>query len=138
MAQLFEFIGNHLLLCGSFAVLLVMAILHESRKGGRSVTPQEAVNMINREDAIILDVRDKKEFREGHILDAINIPLAQLAKRHTELSKHKSKPIIVTCKMGQHSASAGKTLIDAGYEVVLRMTGGMAEWQNSSMPVAKK
>lgn len=137
MEQLFEFIGNHYLLTGIFVVLLALFVRNEVQRGGRSVTAQQLVDLINREGALVLDVRDKNEFGEGHIIDALNIPHAAVAGRIGELEKHKVKPVVVACKMGQHSGAVGTILRKAGFENVSRLRGGIAEWRNQNLPVVK-
>ena len=137
MAQLFEFIGNHPLLVGAFAALLGLFIANEMRRGGRSVTAQQLVNMVNNENAVVVDVRDSKEFEAGHIVDAINIPHTALESRMSEINKYKDKPLVLTCKMGQHSGAAGTVLRKAGFEQVARLTGGILEWRNQNLPVVK-
>ena len=137
MAQLFEFIGNHPLLVGTFAALLGLFISNEMRRGGRSVTAQQLVNMVNNDNAVVVDVRDSKEFEAGHIVGAINIPHTALESRMNEISKYKDKPLVLTCKMGQHSGAAGTVLRKAGFEQVARLTGGVLEWRNQNLPVVK-
>ena len=137
MAQLFEFIGNHPLLVGTFAALLGLFIANEMRRGGRSVTAQQLVNLVNNENAVVVDVRDSKEFEAGHIVDAINIPHTALESRMNEIDKFKDKPLVLTCKMGQHSGAAGTALRKAGFEQVARLTGGILEWRNQILPVVK-
>ncbi len=137
MDQVFEFAVNNALLVGAFAVILALFIRNEMQRGGRSVSAQQLVDMVNRESAVVLDVRDKKEFDTGHIVDAINIPFSVLDSRVDELKKHQDKPIIVACKMGQTSGSAGTLLRKHGFENVSRLTGGVSEWRNQSLPVVK-
>lgn len=137
MDQVFEFIGNHPILVAAFVILLVLFIRNETRRGGRSVTAQQLVDLVNRENALVLDVRDKKEFDAGHIVDALNIPFAALDSRMNELRKHRERPIVVACKMGQHSGTAGSILRKHGFEKVSRLTGGVTEWRNQSLPVVK-
>ena len=137
MAQLFEFIGNHPLLVGTFAALLGLFVANEMRRGGRSITAQQLVNLVNNKDALVVDVRDSKEFEAGHIVDAINIPHTALESRLSELNKYKDKPVVLTCKMGQHSGSAGTILRKAGFLEVARLTGGILEWRNQNLPVVK-
>lgn len=138
MAQVIEFIGNHLLLSGMWVVSLAAIIFYHQRTGSKSVSPQQAVMLINRSDGIVVDVREKKEFESGHIVDANNIPLAKLKQRVTELKKHLEKPVIVVCKMGQQSGEAAKILTDEGHTQVVKMTGGLAEWKSQSMPLVVK
>ncbi len=137
MEQLFEFIGNHYILTGIFVVLIGLFARNELQRGGRSVSAQQLVDLINRQGAVVLDVRDKKEFGEGHIVDAMNIPHAAIASRIGELERHKVKPVVVTCKMGQHSGTVGTLLRKAGFENVARLRGGISEWRNQNLPVVK-
>jgi rhodanese-related sulfurtransferase len=137
MDQVFEFVGNHPILIGSFAVLLALFIRNEMARGGQSVSAQQLVDLVNREGAVVVDVRDKNEFASGHIVDAINIPLATLENRLSDLEKKKAQPIVIACKMGQHSGSAGTILRKNGFENVRRLTGGIAEWRNQNLPVVR-
>ena len=137
MARLFEFIGHHPVLVGIFAVLLVLFIRNETQRGGKGVSPQELVNLVNKEGAIVLDVRDSKEFAAGHIVDAVNVPHTALESRLSELEKYKEKPVTIVCKMGQHAGTAGAMLRKAGFASVSRLSGGMTEWRNQNLPVVK-
>lgn len=138
MAQFVEFIGNHLVLSTMWVVTLAAILFYHQRTGSSSVRPQQAVMMINRKDAVVVDVREKKEYEEGHIVDSLNIPLAKLKQRLKELKKHKDKPIIVVCKLGQHSGEAAKQLMEAGYEEVFKLSGGITEWRAQSLPLVQK
>lgn len=137
MEQLFEFIGNHYILTGLFVVLMALFVRNELQRGGRAVSAQQLVDLINREGAVVVDVRDKKEFGEGHIVDALNIPHTAIASRIGELERHKVKPVVVACKMGQHSGAVGTILRKAGFENVARLRGGIAEWRNQNLPVVR-
>jgi len=137
MSQLFEFVGNHPILVGIFAVLLTLFIRNETQRGGRGVSPQELVNLVNKEGAVILDVRDSKEFAAGHIVDAVNVPHTSLESRLPELEKYKEKPVTIVCKMGQHAGTAGAMLRKAGFASVSRLSGGRTEWRNQNLPVVK-
>jgi rhodanese-related sulfurtransferase len=135
--QLIEFIINHYILVGLFVALLVAFFINEGRLGGATVSSSQLVTLINREDAIVLDIRDKKDFNSGHIVDAINIPFSSIDNRSNELDKYKSHPVIIVCKMGQHAGAVGKKLRAKGFEKVQRLGGGMAEWRASNMPVVQ-
>jgi rhodanese-related sulfurtransferase len=93
--------------------------------------------MVNRENAVILDIRDNKDFKAGHIVDAINIPFSNLDKRVEELEKYKQQPIIIVCKMGQHAGAVGSKLKALEFVEVRRLGGGMAEWSAANLPVIK-
>ncbi|MCH8141013.1 MAG: rhodanese-like domain-containing protein [Gammaproteobacteria bacterium] len=137
MDQVIEFIGNHPFLIGSFVLLLAIFVRNETRRGGHAVSAQQLVNMVNRENAVVLDVRDKKEFDQGHIVNAVNIPFAALSGRIDELKKYREHPVVVACKQGQHAGSAGTLLRKAGFDNISRLTGGIAEWRNQNLPVVK-
>ena len=137
MEQLFTFIGNHPLLVGAFVLFLILFIRNEMSRGGATISSQKLVQLVNSENAIVIDVREANEYSEGHIVDAINIPFASFESRSDELNKYKDKPLIVACKMGQHSGSAGTILRKKGFTNVLRLTGGMAEWRGQNLPVVK-
>jgi len=138
MDKIFEFVVNHPFLAGTFVLLLALFVRNEMRRGGHTISAQQLVDRVNREGAIVIDVRDRKEFDAGHIVGAISIPLANLDTRADELKKFADKPIIVACKMGQHSGDAGMRLRKRGYQNVSRLAGGMAEWQNQNLPVVRK
>ena len=138
MAQFVEFIGNHLLLSAMWVITLGAIMMYHQRTGASSVGPQKAVMLINRQGAVVVDVREKKEFDTGHIVDSINIPLAKLKQRLSELRKHKEKPIVVVCKLGQHSSDAAKTLQESDYAEVFRLSGGLTEWKAQSLPLVQK
>lgn len=135
--QLIEFALAHYLLVSAFFVVLGALIVTESHKSGKTVSLTAAVQMMNKSDAVVLDVRPTKEYKEGHILNAINIPLVELKKRITELEVHREKPVIVVCAVGQHAGMAGKELTHVGFNQVVRLDGGMNTWRTAGLPVIK-
>jgi rhodanese-related sulfurtransferase len=137
MEQALEFIGNHPFLIGTFVLLLVLFIRNETKRGGQSVSAQQLVDMVNRENAVVIDIRDRKEYQAGHIVEAVNVPYSSLEGRLDELRKYRERPIVVTCKMGQNAGAAGTLLRKQGFDNVSRLTGGMAEWRNQNLPVVK-
>ena len=137
VAQIFEFIGNHYILVSVFVFLLVAFIINEGKQGGAAITPSNLVKLVNREGAVIIDIRDNKEFGNGHIAGAMNLPFSALDSRIRELTPYKEKPIVLVCKMGQHAGSVGRKLKAQGFEDVRRLSGGMAEWGANSLPVVK-
>ena len=137
MEQFFEFIGNHFILVGVFIFLLVAFFVNEGKQGGAAIGTSNLVTLVNREGAVILDIRDNKEYSAGHIAGAVNMPYASVDSRIGELEDYKEKPVVVVCKMGQHSSSAGKKLKAQGFTDVRRLSGGMSEWSASNLPVVK-
>lgn len=103
----------------------------------REVGVSEAVQLINRQDAVIVDVREQGEFRAGHIPNARSLPLADLGARLKDLEKFRSKPVLAVCASGNRSAGALKELQKAGIEQVYSLAGGMQAWQQANMPVEK-
>ena len=140
MEQLLEFAGNHALLVGSFAAVLTALIwnLVADPGGKNAVDPLTATSMINHEDAVILDVRSIKEFNDGHIVNAINIPLNGLGSNLKQMEKHRSKPIVMVCRSGSRSGSACSMMRKNGFENVKNLRGGMLAWENASLPVKRK
>ena len=137
MKHFFSFLGNHPILVGTFLLLLFLFFRNERTRAGATVGTQELVRLVNKENAIVLDVRERTEFMEGHIVDALNIPYASLEARLDEISQHKETPVVIACKMGQHSGAAGTLLQKNGFTNVTRLTGGYAEWRAQNLPVVK-
>ncbi len=105
--------------------------------GGAAVNTLQATMMINKEDAMVLDVREPAEFNAGHILNARNIPLGELEKRAGELAKWKEKPIVVSCASGNRSASALGVLRKHGFTRAVNLSGGFAAWRAAGLPVGR-
>ena len=137
MEQFFSFLGDHPILVGTFLLLLFLFFRNERTRAGATVGTQELVRLVNKENAVVLDVHERNEFMEGHIVDALNIPYASLESRLDEISQHKETPIVIACKMGQHSGAAGTLLQKNGFTNVTRLTGGYAEWRAQNLPVVK-
>ena len=123
-----------------FALLLSLNLLlfTESRKAGPALSPQQAINLTNREGGIFLDVRDAKEFKRAHISEAVNIPAANLLGRLGELENYKDKPVIAVCRMGTNASAAVKQLKASGFSQAHRMAGGMMNWDEQRLPVTNK
>jgi rhodanese-related sulfurtransferase len=140
MAHLGEFISHHWILVLALmvvAALLVMDAYKRKLLGFRDIKPQEAVRLINHEEAIPVDVREDKEYREGHILNSLHIPSGLIEQRLAELEPYKIRPIIVYCRSGQRSAHASVVLRKQGFEHVYKLSGGMMAWRGADLPVVK-
>lgn len=133
-----EFVKENFLLIGvavASGLMLLWPLI--SRKGGQQLDSAEAVMKINREDAVVIDVREDAEVAKGRIPNAKHIPLGQLSSRLAELEKHKGKPIIVACRSGHRSAGACGILTKNGFENVYNLSGGMIAWEQANLPVEK-
>jgi rhodanese-related sulfurtransferase len=97
----------------------------------------EAVNLINRRDATVIDTRDKADFAAGHVPNSRHIPLAELAGRLAEIEKLKARPVLLNCGAGVAAGKACAALNAAGFKEVFVLRGGMAGWAEASLPVEK-
>jgi rhodanese-related sulfurtransferase len=137
MTRLVDFVRNNLLLfVVAFAsgAMLLWPLVRRST-GGPWVNTAEATHLINREDALVVDVRDPGEYGAGHILGAKNVPLSRLGDG--ELSKKKERPVIVYCDGTDRSSKAIAALKKLGYTRVVNLSGGLKAWQQAGLPVEK-
>ncbi|WP_373083668.1 rhodanese-like domain-containing protein [Zhongshania sp.] len=137
MDKLIPFVAEQWILVSALISCLLLLSFHEQRRAGKALTPQQVVNLVNQQGAVVIDLRDKAEFSKGHVIDSVNLPFAKLEK---EIADHaeKDKPLVLVCKMGQHSSAAGKKLGSLGYTQVNRLKGGISEWQIMQLPLVKK
>ena len=136
VAHLIEFATNHFLLVGLFAVLLVMLIALELKKGAKSVSPRELTALVNNDQGVVIDIRNKKDFAAGHIVGSLNFPQDKLASRVSELEKYKGKTLIVVDAIGQHAGTACAELVKAGHTAA-KLGGGVSGWRGDNLPVVK-
>jgi len=139
MEQLFEFASNHSILVMVFLALLAVLISGELSRllsDIKSIGPAEATRMINRENAVLVDMRPEKDFSAGHITHALHAPSSD---NHGEgkLSAHKQDPVIVYCRSGQKSSHYCGRLKKQGYEYVYNLKGGIQAWQQANLPINK-
>ena len=140
MEQLIEFSGNHLVMVVAFFFILALLIWNlitdPGSKGG--VDAVGATELINREDALVIDVRPMNDFSQGHIVGARNIPMNGFKNQLGQLEKHKERTIVVNCRSGNQSQMACKLLREAGFSKVFNLRGGMMGWQSANLPVTRK
>ncbi|MBI1732530.1 MAG: rhodanese-like domain-containing protein [Gammaproteobacteria bacterium] len=140
MERIPEFIGNHLFLVSLFAALLVMLLWNlfgAGLTGVQEIEPADATLLINREGGRVVDVRAADEYAAGHILNALNLPLAELESRRGELDKYKDKPVIAVCGNGPMSGRAARQLRGAGFARAVALRGGIAAWQGAHLPLTR-
>lgn len=141
MDRLQEFFLNHQLLFMAFIAVagaLVWTFFQGRAKGVRNIDPASATRLINQEDALILDVRPEAEFRQGHIVNAINLPANGLDSRIDTLNKYRKRPIVAVCRSGQSSIKAASSLVAKGFDNVYSLSGGILAWEGASLPLTKK
>lgn len=141
MQEYLTFAQNHPLLIAGFvavAGLIVWTELRNLNKGYKDLTPMQAVQLMNRENVVLLDVRENSELQQGRIAGSRHIPLGNVPKRITELEKDKDKHIIAVCRVGNRSGIACRQLVKNGFEHVYNLKGGMTAWLSENLPVSKK
>ncbi len=112
--------------------LLLWPALNKTRQGG--VSPTEAVRLMNRERASVIDVSEPGEFAAGHIVGSRNIPIGRLEVA-PELPKNKSLPVVLVCASGKRAAKAAKALEAKGYPKAVALAGGLAAWKTANLPI---
>jgi rhodanese-related sulfurtransferase len=117
--------------------MLLWPMVRQASAGGATLSTLQATHLINREDALVIDVRDAAEFAKGRILGAKSLPLADLERRAAEFAKHKAKPVIVSCDGGTKALGAIAQLKKLGFEKVFALSGGYGAWQQAGLPTEK-
>lgn len=141
LTQIFEFAANHPFLVVAFVTLLALVFFNELKIATQrfaSLTPAAAVQLMNSEEVVVLDVRESSETVGGKIAKAIQIPVSAMAKRISELEKHKRKTLLVYDKTGARAGVACKELSKNGFDKVFSLNGGLAAWQDAHLPLSKK
>lgn len=136
-----EFIQQNLMLVTlavATGAMLLWQIFGSKISGIKEVGVIEATQLINHKDALVLDVREDREFSGGHIPDAKHIPLGQLGHRVGELEKFKERPIVINCRSGARSANACGILRKSGFTEVYNLKGGIMAWEQANMPITRK
>ena len=139
--QLMEFVGNHPYLTGGFVAVLLFWLYTEVKRkfqGFSELTPAQAVLMINREDAVVVDVSARSDFDKGHIADALHISPTQLDGSDPKLQELQGKAVLVVDKVGQTAGQAASRILKQGAGQVAILKGGMAQWVNDQFPVTTK
>ena len=134
-----DFVRNNLLLIVVAVVsgaMLIWPLLRRTT-GGPWVDASMATQLINREDALVVDVRDQGEYGAGHILGAKNWPLDHIDERGGEAARRKDKPVIVYCDTGDRAPKAAAALRKLGFTRVINLSGGLPAWQQAGLPVEK-
>ena len=121
-----------ILAAATSGALLVWPALTRARPGG--VSSQEAVRLMNREKASVIDVSEPGEYAAGHIVGSRNVPMSRLEVA-PELPKNKTLPLVLVCASGKRAAAAAKALQAKGYAKAVVLAGGMTAWKAANMPV---
>ncbi|HSN79038.1 MAG TPA: rhodanese-like domain-containing protein [Rhodoferax sp.] len=119
----------------SAAIMLMMPMIKGAGQG--SLTPDGAVQLINREKAVLIDICEPNEFAAGHPIGAKNIPMSQLEAKLPATVKNKAVPVILVCQSGARSSRALGLAKKLGYENVQSLAGGLGAWRSANLPVEK-
>lgn len=136
MDRVIEFVSNHPYLVSAFVALLVLFIVTELQRGGSKVSPQQLSRLVNDSDALVIDLRNAPEFREGHITGSRSLPYSQVAGEAAALAKS-GKPLILVCGLGQVAGMAARTLKQAGAADVHYLEGGISAWRQAGLPLIR-
>jgi len=130
------FMQQEFLLVLALVALTILFVRRESQLAGDKISVSEAVQAMNQDTAVMVDVRDKKDFDAGHVANAINIPFAKITNGARLFEQYKGKRIILADKMGQQAGTVGKMLAKEGLDVC-RLSGGIEEWKQQTLPLVK-
>lgn len=138
MQQLTEFVTHHPILFTVLGLILLALLANEwliVRRGGTRLSAADAVRLINDRDAQVIDLRAVADYKRGHILNAVNVPLAKLDEHLPQLRKHPERPVLLYCALGSVSLQAGAKLRAAGLTEVFPLVGGINAWQSAGLPL---
>lgn len=139
MEQFVQFIQNHWQLGVAFVVISILICINEflnARKQGKSISPEEAVNLINNANATVIDLRDPNSFKDGHIIGSIRASETDFAT--PRFSKYKKQDIILVCNRGIQAATLAKNLRAQDYANPMVLRGGIEAWKQTNLPLVKK
>lgn len=139
-AELAAFAARHPYLSLALAGLTVAIIGNEIAglfRGYKTVAPADLTALVNRENALVVDLRAIADFEKGHVPGAKNVQMSQFDPENRQLAAARSLPVVLVCKTGQTAGGAAKRLKKAGFEKVFVLDGGIGAWQQAGLPLAK-
>ncbi len=125
------------LLLAGLTIAIVVTELKRLFRGYKSLVPAQLTQLINREDALVVDLSPTGDFEKGHIAGSRNAPGSQFGPEHKLVVAAKSRPVVLVCRTGQASAAAAAKLKKAGFAQVYWLDGGVAAWQQADLPLVK-
>ncbi len=140
MSKVLEFVTAHWILVSLFVIAFIWVIFEEGRHqgvGGVRQSPQGVTSLINNENAVVIDLRDVKAFKDGHITNSVNIPMATIDQKMSKIEAYKDRPMILVCAMGQQSTRVMNKLRKQGFEKVYILGGGVGAWKKDNLPLKK-
>lgn len=140
LADLIAFAGRHPLLSLALAGITLALVYNEIAgrlSGVRRLGPAQLTALINRDNALVVDVRPPAEFEKGHIAGSKNVQMSQFDPENKSLAPAKALPVVLVCKVGQTADAAAKRLRKAGFASVNVLEGGIQAWQAADLPLVK-
>ena len=140
LAELAAFAGRHPFLSLALAGLTLAILwteLSRLTRGFKALRPAQLTDLLNRENALLVDLSPSGDFEKGHIAGARNIAAGQFDPEHKQLAKVRDMTVVVTCKKGQASMAAAARLRKAGFSRVHWLEGGVAAWQQADLPLVR-
>jgi rhodanese-related sulfurtransferase len=134
------FIQENLLLSMAFIGITAALIANELlrfNRGYKALTPALLTQLINRENALVVDVSPMNDFEKGHIVGSRNVVMSQFDPENKQLAKVRELPVALVCRSGMNSAQAAKRLVKAGFSNVYWLDGGIGAWQSADLPLAR-
>ncbi|WP_140909576.1 rhodanese-like domain-containing protein [Cognatiluteimonas lumbrici] len=140
LPELIEFLGRHPILSLALAGITLALVFTEVARlfrGYKAVQPAGLTALVNRDNALVVDLRPIGDFEKGHIPGSKNVQMSQFDPEAKQLAAAKALPVVLVCKAGQTSGDAAKRLHKAGFERVYVLDGGIGGWQQAGLPLAK-
>lgn len=134
------FVQNNWMLILVFVLsgaMLIWPFLQRLLAPAKDIGTMEATQLVNRQNALLLDVREPAEFASGHLPNALNIPLSQLAGAGSQLGKYTAQPVVVYCQAGGRSRRAAGPLGKLGFKDVRNLAGGVQAWKQAGLPLER-
>lgn len=140
MEHLPEFVTNHLFLFAllvSILVLLLWNLFGAAVSGVTLINPQETIRLVNREDAVVLDIRSADDFGKGHILGAQHMSADRMGEQQADWAKYKGQNVVLCCNTGNEVLRVGRTLKMQGFEKIYCLKGGIQSWKTANLPLSR-
>ncbi|MEK6731167.1 MAG: rhodanese-like domain-containing protein [Pseudomonadota bacterium] len=140
MHEFMFFLAQHWILAGSFVLVffaLIMAESYTKSVGGKNISPEMLVQRMNHEKAVVVDLRDAEQFKQSHIINAINIPSGEFDQKIMRLNSFKQQPLVLVCGSQAMPSDLLKKLFCAGFADVRFLEGGIKGWQSAGLPLEK-
>lgn len=140
MQDFITFLSNHPMLTLAAIILLILLMIIEfirAKRSGGNISPLQVTQMINHDNAVLIDLRPNDVYRNGHIIDALSMTMKDVTENTKKIEKFKSRPIIIVCQTGTESQKIAALLLKRGYNAHA-LAGGMRAWSEAQMPLVKE